>query len=117
MIHQPIHCNRCGDDHDLLLPDGSDIVPQRLSVSSCLACTLPTQLKPDSAVDHPAHYGGADNPYEAIKVIEAHSLGFCEGNAIKYILRAKHKGTELQDLQKAAWYIQRVIAQLEKHSG
>jgi integrase len=34
-----------------------------------------------SAVDHPEHYGGADNPYEAIKVIEAWDLGFCLGNA------------------------------------
>ena len=37
------------------------------------------------AVDHPPHYGGADNPYEAIKVIEAWSLGFCLGNTVKYI--------------------------------
>ena len=37
-----------------------------------------------SAVEHPAHYGGADNPYEAIKVIEAWGLGFCLGNTIKY---------------------------------
>lgn len=28
------------------------------------------------AVNHPAHYGGEDNPYEAIKVIEAWKLGF-----------------------------------------
>lgn len=32
-----------------------------------------------AAVDHPAHYGGKDNPYEAIKVIEAWGLGFCLG--------------------------------------
>ena len=30
---------------------------------------------PDN-VNHPDHYGGAGNPYEAIKVIEAHNLGF-----------------------------------------
>jgi hypothetical protein len=34
-------------------------------------------------VNHPQHYGGADNPYEAIKVIEAWQLGFCLGNAVK----------------------------------
>lgn len=56
-------------------------------------------------VNHPAHYnmGGpkeADGTakYETIKVIEDWSLGFCMGNALKYILRAPHKGTEKQDL-------------------
>lgn len=62
-------------------------------------------------VNHPDHYGGADNPYEAIKVIEAagHGRGFCYGNALKYLLRAPHKGSELQDLKKARWYISRLI--------
>jgi hypothetical protein len=58
-------------------------------------------------VNHPRHYGGEDNPYEAIKVIEDWGLGFCLGNALKYILRAKHKGTEQEDLQKALWYLNR----------
>lgn len=43
------------------------------------------------AVDHPAHYGGQDNPFEVIKVIDAWSLGFCLGNAVKYIARAGKK--------------------------
>lgn len=42
-------------------------------------------------VNHPSHYGGEDNPYEAIKVIEAWNLGFCLGNAVKYISRAGKK--------------------------
>lgn len=62
------------------------------------------------AVDHPAHYGGADNPYEAIKVIEAWGLGFCLGNTVKYIARAEHKGATVQDLEKARWYLDREIA-------
>jgi hypothetical protein len=53
------------------------------------------------AVNHPAHYGGADNPYEAIKVIEAWGLGFCLGNTVKYISRAGKKDALLQDLKKA----------------
>lgn len=60
-------------------------------------------------VNHPAHYGGADNPYEAIKVIEAWGLGFCLGNTVKYISRAEKKGAALEDLRKAAWYLQREI--------
>lgn len=66
------------------------------------------------AVNHPAHYGGADNPYEAIKVIEAWHLGFCLGNAVKYISRAGKKGDALEDLKKAAWYLQREIDNRER---
>lgn len=61
------------------------------------------------AVDHPAHYGGADNPYETIKVIEAWGLGFHLGNALKYISRAGKKGARVEDLKKAAWYLNRAI--------
>ncbi len=61
-------------------------------------------------VDHPAHYGGADAPYEAIKVIEAWKLGFNLGNAVKYIARAEHKGATVEDLEKARWYLDREIA-------
>lgn len=66
------------------------------------------------AVNHPAHYGGADNPYEAIKVIEAWGLGFNLGNAVKYVSRAGKKGALLEDLKKARWYLDREITNLEK---
>ena len=70
----------------------------------------------DETVDHPAHYGGAENPHEPIKIIEHYGLGFCTGNAIKYILRAGKKpgAQEREDLRKAAWYLAREIARLEK---
>lgn len=68
--------------------------------------------KPE-AVDHPPHYGGADSPYEAIKVIEAWGLGFCLGNTVKYISRAGKKGAALEDLKKARWYLDREIANQE----
>lgn len=63
-------------------------------------------------VNHPAHYGG-DTTYEAVKVIEAWELDFHLGNAVKYIARAGHKGDALEDLQKAAWYLNRKVALLE----
>jgi hypothetical protein len=73
------------------------------------------------AVDHPPHYGGEDNPYEAIKIIEAWGLGFCLGNAVKYILRAGRKGdpylTQIQDLEKARWYLDREITNLRRQTG
>jgi hypothetical protein len=64
------------------------------------------------AVNHPQHYGGADNPYEAIKVIEAWELDFSLGNAVKYISRAgkKDPAKTVEDLEKAVWYVERAIA-------
>ena len=60
-------------------------------------------------VNSPEHYGGAENIYEAIKVIEAWDLDFCLGNVIKYIARAGKKGDAVQDLKKAKWYLDRKL--------
>lgn len=68
----------------------------------------------EEKVDHPSHYGGADNTYETIRVIEAWELGFCLGNCVKYISRAGKKGDRLEDLKKAAWYLQREIEKCTK---
>lgn len=65
------------------------------------------------AVNHPQRYGGENNQYEAIKVIEAWELDFCLGNTVKYISRAGKKDNIVQDLKKAKWYLERKIAQLE----
>jgi hypothetical protein len=65
-------------------------------------------------VNHPQHYGGEENLYEAIKVIDAWELGFSLGNTVKYISRAGKKDKELQDLKKALWYLQHHIETLEK---
>lgn len=72
----------------------------------------------DTAVDHPAHYGG-DTSYECIKVLEAwmtaeQASGFNIGNAIKYLSRAGKKGDAVEDMKKARWYINREIQRLEK---
>jgi hypothetical protein len=58
---------------------------------------------------HPTHYGGKDNPYEAIKVIEAWEAGFNLGNTLKYISRAGKKDNIIQDLEKALFYLDREI--------
>ena len=65
-------------------------------------------------INHPAHYGGADNPYETIKVIEAWKLNFNLGNCVKYISRAGQKGDKLEDLYKARWYLNREIERCTK---
>lgn len=69
-------------------------------------------------IDHPPHYGGKDNPYEAIKVIEAWELGFNLGNTVKYICRAGKKDAvkRLEDLSKAKWYLDREIEHCDKRS-
>lgn len=65
---------------------------------------------------HPAPYGGADDPYEATRVIEAWGLGYCLGNAVRYIARAGRKpGADAPaDLCKAAWYLDLAIVRMER---
>jgi len=72
-------------------------------------------MEKNEMVNHPSHYGGSENLYEAIKVIEAWDLDFCLGNTVKYISRAgkKDKQTEIQDLEKALWYLNRKINKLK----
>ena len=65
-------------------------------------------------VENPQHYGGKDNPYEAIKVIDAWNLGFSLGNCVKYISRAGKKDKLIQELYKARWYLNHEIEKLEK---
>ena len=62
-------------------------------------------------VNHPSHYGGKDNVYECIKVIDAWELSFCLGTAIRYICRAGQKpdNSDIQDLEKAIWYLQHEV--------
>lgn len=65
-------------------------------------------------INHPSHY--TDGKIEVIDFIEDKQLNFHRGNAIKYIARAgkKNKETEIEDLKKADWYINREIQRLEK---
>ncbi len=64
---------------------------------------------------NPSYY---QNGIETIEAIEAWDLGFCLGNAVKYISRAGKKDPTktVEDLNKAIWYIERRILELEKIS-
>ena len=62
-------------------------------------------------VNHPPHYTSHPSGIETIQITE--HMGFCLGNAIKYILRADLKGNKIEDLKKAEWYINREIARIE----
>lgn len=65
-------------------------------------------------VNHPSYY--ADGKIETIEFIEDKGLDFCLGNAVKYISRAgkKDPDKEIEDLNKAVWYINRRIKQLRE---
>lgn len=63
-------------------------------------------------INHPAHYTSHPSGVECITITE--HMGFNLGNALKYIWRADEKGSALEDLQKARWYIEREISRRTK---
>jgi hypothetical protein len=73
---------------------------------------IPSPEVPNDPVNHPNHYTSHASGIEVIEITE--HLNFCLGNAVKYILRAELKGKQIEDLKKAAWYINREIERLEK---
>lgn len=70
--------------------------------------------QPNDPVNHPSHY--TDGKIEVIDFIEDKKLGFHLGNAVKYICRAgkKNPNKELEDLQKARWYLDRWIEHIQQ---
>jgi hypothetical protein len=73
------------------------------------------ELARSERVEHPPHYHR--DTIEAIEVIEAWGLNFNRGNTVKYIARAglKDPARELEDLNKALWYLRREIERLKNH--
>lgn len=77
-------------------------------------CFKPKEEKADNEIDmvnHPQHY---QHGIEPIEFIESHNLNSNLGNVIKYVSRAPFKCTELQDLKKAKWYLEREIKKHER---
>lgn len=62
-------------------------------------------------VNHPPHYKQHPSGVECIQITE--HMNFCLGNAVKYIWRAGEKGSKIEDLKKARWYLDREIERLE----
>lgn len=96
----------------------NEIEPEACYKTSCANCWEEFEdenEKPLSAIDHPSYYGGKDNVYEAIKVIDAWDLDFDLGNAVKYISRAgkKDPSKKVEDLKKAIWYIKHSIERID----
>lgn len=63
-------------------------------------------------INNPPHYTQGEG-IEPIDFIESNGLNFCEGNVVKYVVRAPYKGTEIQDLKKAKFYLERLIKKAE----
>lgn len=98
-------CTRSGKANTRRIP---------ITGSSTVHITGNTEIpRSNEIIDHPSHYNTGN--IEVIDVIEDAGFGegFVVGNALKYLLRAKHKGNEIDDMKKARWYIDRRIQQLE----
>ena len=63
-------------------------------------------------VNHPSHYTKHPSGVECIQITE--HMNFCLGNAFKYIWRCGLKDDEIEDLEKAKWYIEREITRRKK---
>lgn len=71
----------------------------------------------DDLVSSPSHYTHSEQGIECIEAIQASMsldeyLGYLKGNVLKYIWRYRYKGNPIQDLQKARWYLDRMICEL-----
>lgn len=87
--------------------------PDPPAPQASVGAAAPADRKHDP-VNHPSHY--TSGKIEVIDFIEDQKLGFCCGNAVKYIARAgkKDPAKTVEDLRKGAWYLAREISFLEK---
>lgn len=67
----------------------------------------------NDVIEHPAHY---TQGIECMDYIESHRLNYARGNIIKYVTRAglKDASKEVEDLEKACWYLNREIERVKK---
>lgn len=66
-------------------------------------------------VNSPGHYSLNEHGIECIDALEASMsreeyMGYLKGNCIKYLWRYRYKGKPLEDLEKAEWYLRRLIS-------
>lgn len=85
---------------------GPVVAPRETKTEPALSAPYVKEAK--DMVNKPPHY--TDGGMEVIDFIEAKRLDYHLGNVVKYITRAGKKDDELQDLQKARWYLDRAIS-------
>lgn len=99
-----------------MIESGAIIIP---SLSKCIGLSsVNGEIDlPKEAVKHPSHYNQGNIEvidYLEDQLSEDEFYGFCIGNVLKYVSRAKHKReTPLEDLKKSKFYLERIIKKLE----
>lgn len=73
----------------------------------CLAC----ESESADLVNHPAHY--TTGKIEVLDFIQDQKFGYLDGQCVKYLARYRFKGKPLEDLRKAAFYLDRLISSIE----
>ena len=111
-------CNHMVLNHSIvngscLVNSGCDCAALTAKEIRDILCTKPKETQ-DDPVNHPSHY----TAYVGLEIIDlTEQMNFNRGNAVKYIALAglKNPETELQDLEKARWYIDREIERIKKN--
>ena len=94
-------CVCCGDYMDIKIGDKA----------LCKSCGNINNIGESNTATNPSHY--TQGEIEVWDFIIDQKLGYLEGNIVKYISRARHKGNEKQDMIKARNYIDKIIKGLE----
>ena len=84
------------------------------------SCETTMSQQENDAVAHPAHYTqGGIECIDAMRAALTHAefVGYLRANVLKYIWRYDRKGAPVQDLRKAAWYLRRLIGEVERDEG
>lgn len=107
-------CGRCDRTHSYL------VLACPYHKDSPMSFTVIPDTESKEKADHPAHYGGADNPYEVIKVAEKwltreEFIGAMKFNIIKYLARAQKKGNPALDCEKAGKYSEFLNDYIKRH--
>lgn len=116
-------CGWSKNDTGIVVEEDESILPYRVRMDSGghewfgaseLEHVVPTpEAEPVEQIHHPEHYTWLKG-VGGVEVIDITSnFGFVRGNALKYLMRADHKGKQLEDLKKARWYVDYEIKQLE----
>lgn len=102
------NCNKYRSAHISNSENCPEIVPE-LSIAAFIQKHALDITGARDKINHPSHYN--QGKYEVIDVIEDWKLNFTLGCVIKYLARASYKEEEVQDLQKARWYLNYEIDQ------
>ena len=104
-----IYCDNCPISTSDKCPDVCNGYDKAWEAIQKYLNEQPTQC--DDAVNHPSHY--TRGKIEVADFIADQRLNFDRGNAVKYICRAGFKNNEIEDLEKAIWYLNHELKMLK----